>query len=89
MLQIIFGLCLVFFFPNVCQIVQRFRPTLEDMEDFVPINFESNLPAQTKLLRLMEWYPTKLQGAFYGVLFFILLAYMASASKSEFLYFQF
>ena len=70
--------------PNACQIVQRSAPTLEDMEDFVPINFESNLPAQTKLLRLMEWYPTKLQGAFYGVLFFILLAYMASASKSEF-----
>ena len=89
MLQIIIGLCLVFFFPNACQIVQRFRPTLEDMKDSVPMNFELNVPTQTKLLRLMEWRPTKLQGAFYGVLFFILLAYMASASKSEFLYFQF
>jgi hypothetical protein len=89
MLQIIIGLCLAFFFPNACQIVQRFRPTLENMKDSVPMNFELNVPAQTKLLRLMEWRPTKLQGTFYGVLFFILLAYMASAGKSEFLYFQF
>jgi len=89
MLQIIIGLCLIFFFPNVCQIVQRYRPALNDVKNPVLMNFDLNAPTQTKLLRLMEWQPTKLQGGFYGVLFFILLAYMASASKSEFLYFQF
>ena len=89
MLQIIIGLCLAFFFPNACQMVQRFRPTLEDMKNPIPTNFELNEPSQSKLLRLMEWRPTKLQGACYGILFFILLAYMASAGKSEFLYFQF
>jgi D-alanyl-lipoteichoic acid acyltransferase DltB (MBOAT superfamily) len=88
-LQIFIGLCLAFFFPNACQMVQRFRPTLEDMKDSVPMNFELNKPGQSKLLKLMAWRPTKLQGACYGILFFILLAYMASAGKSEFLYFQF
>jgi len=89
MLQIFISLFLVFYFPNTRQIVQRFRPTIEDVKEAIPNNVEFNASIQTKLLRLIEWQPTKLQGAFYGVLFFMVLSYMASASKSEFLYFQF
>jgi len=86
MLQIFICMCLVFFLPNTCQLVQRFRPTLEDFNNNAPINKNST---QTKLLGLIDWQPTKLQGALYGILFFVILSYMASTSKSEFLYFQF
>lgn len=87
--QICLGLCLVFYFPNTRQILQRYRPTLEDMTDPVSMDIKINNPLQTKLLKYTEWRPTQLQGVIYGVLFFMVLSYMASASKSEFLYFQF
>lgn len=89
MLQIFIGLCLVFFFPNTCQIVQYLSPTLKDVKDSVSRSFTLNESTQTQLLRFIEWRPNKLQGALYGVLFFILLVFLASERKSEFLYFQF
>ncbi|MGZ8944555.1 MAG: MBOAT family O-acyltransferase [Methylococcaceae bacterium] len=88
-IQLFLGLCLVFYFPNTYQITQRFRPTLEYMKDTSLITFKFNESMQAKLLRLIEYRPTKMQGAFYGILFFMVLSYMSSTSKSEFLYFQF
>ncbi|OQW76919.1 MAG: membrane-bound O-acyltransferase family protein [Proteobacteria bacterium ST_bin11] len=88
MLQILLGLCLVFLAPNTYQTMQRFRPTLEYVEDSAVVNNEFSGASRSRLFGF-EWKPTKFQGALYGVLFYMALSYMASASKSEFLYFQF
>jgi alginate O-acetyltransferase complex protein AlgI len=83
------GLVICFYLPNTRQIAWRFHPTIDGnyKNELTPI--DRGPRPLGKLLKWMEWQPTKLQGAIYGGLFFLLLMYLASASKSEFLYFQF
>ena len=84
---LLIGLVVACGFPNARQLFFRYHPTCEDME----ITRRSEI-AETqfpKLQRLFFWNDSNIQGAVYGVLFFLLIIYMASAAKSEFLYFQF
>jgi len=83
------GLILSFCFPNVCQIAKRFHPVLNDSQDYEQAPSGVLARFQSKLLQLIEMRPTKLQGACYGLLFFVLVVCVGSATKSEFLYFQF
>jgi len=83
------GLVLSFCFPNVCQIARRFYPVLNDSQEYEQTSIGLFPRFQFKLLRLIELRPMKLQGACYGLLFFMLVVYVGSAAKSEFLYFQF
>ena len=88
-LSLIFlGCMVVWVLPNVRQLFLSYRPTCEDIgkaEQFP----KSGGYFASRLLRFAGWQPTTSQGAFYGVLFFLLIAYMVSEEKSEFLYFQF
>jgi hypothetical protein len=86
---LILGLVLSFCFPNACQIAKSFQPTLDDSQEYEQSPIGRVAQFQNKLLRLIELRPTKLQGACYGLLFFVLLVCVGSATKSEFLYFQF
>lgn len=74
---------IVWTFPNVYELFCTYRPICEDMEEKVrgklSHKFYSNL----------RWKPSIWQAISYGVLFFALMQIMASAGKSEFLYFQF
>ena len=79
------GLILCFYFPNSSEITRRLHPALNDGEATISLTAR----IQNKILKLVKWQATKRQGAIYGVLFFVLLSYLASANKSEFLYFQF
>ncbi len=83
------GLVLSFCFPNVCQIARSFHPTLDDSQEYEQAPIGGVARFQSKLLQLIELRPTKLQGSCYGLLFFVLLVCVGSATKSEFLYFQF
>jgi alginate O-acetyltransferase complex protein AlgI len=83
------GLVLTFCFPNACRIARGFQPTLDDSQEYVQAPNGGVARFQSKLLHLIELRPTKLQGAAYGLLFFVLLVCIGSATKSEFLYFQF
>ena len=83
------GLVLSFCFPNACQIARGFYPTLNDSQEYEQIPIGRVARFQSKLLHTIELRPTKLQGACYGLLFFVLLVCVGSAIKSEFLYFQF
>ena len=86
---LILGLVLSFCFPNACQIARSFQPTLNDSKEYEQSPNSRVAQFQNKLLYLFEFRPTKLQGAGYGFLFFVLLVCVGSATKSEFLYFQF
>ena len=83
------GLVMSFCFPNACQIARGFQPTLDDNQEYEQTPVGGIARFQSKLLHLIELRPTKLQGACYGLLFFVLLVCVGSATKSEFLYFQF
>lgn len=89
MFQIFLGLCLVFIAPNTYQIMRRFRPTLDYVDEPSVGDRGINSILSTKIMGLVEWVPSKMQGILYGVIFYMALSYMSSSSKSEFLYFQF
>lgn len=84
-LVLISSFAIIWALPNVRQIFIHYRPTCEDMKEDKQSAVSESLP----LLSYLQWYPTKLQAICYGVLFFMILSFMASAGKSEFLYFQF
>ena len=83
------GLVLSFCFPNTCQIARRFHPVLNHTHEYDRSSIGGVARFQSKLLQLIEFRPTQLQGICYGLLFFVLLVCVGSAIKSEFLYFQF
>lgn len=80
------GLAIAWGLPNVRQLFLAQRPTCEDMEEEPG---DDAAPVLPRWLRWFEWRDSALHGAVYGLLFFALILYMASAVKSEFLYFQF
>ena len=85
-----FGFAIVWLFPNLRQLFQSYRPTCEDMKEVNQAATLETLPnLWSRFLQNLQWQPTKLQAISYGILFFVLIAFMASAGKSEFLYFQF
>lgn len=84
-LVLISSFTIIWALPNVRQIFIHYRPTCEDMKE----EKQSVVSKSWPLLSYLQWHPTKLQAICYGVLFFMILSFMASAGKSEFLYFQF
>ncbi|MDB6171780.1 MAG: hypothetical protein JWL59_1091 [Chthoniobacteraceae bacterium] len=82
------GLGIAWGFPNTRELFLSHRPTCNDLESTNYLPMAEDSPGN-QLLRFLRWRPSGLQGAFYGALFFILILYMTSAEKSEFLYFQF
>ena len=87
-LFVLAGLVIAWTLPNVRQLFLRYRPTCEDVAPGEPPKLPGIWPAQ-RLARFFTWENSAFQGALYGVLFFLLIAYLASAAPSEFLYFQF
>jgi len=85
MLALGLSLMLVWSVPNVQQMFAR-RPVCEEIPGEQSTMFAS---WHGQALRYLSWQPSKWQAVFYGVLFFMLVQYMVSAGKSEFLYFQF
>lgn len=84
-LLILFGLAVVWGMPNLRQLFAKQQPTCEDLNEKEAWESQSVGGWGAAL----EWRDSKLQGAIYGLIFLGLIAYMASAGKSEFLYFQF
>jgi len=82
-------LAICFYLPNTGQMAWRFQPTLDANQEYGKPHIEQVASVVGKLQKWMEWKSTRLQGSIYGGLLFILLMYLASAKKSEFLYFQF
>lgn len=84
---LLIGLGIACGLPNARQLFLRYHPTCEDLERSTP----SDIPGTVfpRLQSMLTWTDSRLQGVVYGVLFFVLVIYMASAGKSEFLYFQF
>ncbi len=81
------SLLITWLLPNVRQLFQGYRPTCEDTKEDLA---SKSLPIlQGLFYRSLKWQPSKLQAISYGILFFILIVFMGSADKSEFLYFQF
>ena len=82
------GLAIAWGLPNVRQLFLKYHPTCDepDKEDWA-LATEGGF--YRRWMQLFVWKNTTRQGLFYGVLFFIILVTMASASKSEFLYYQF
>jgi len=79
------GLLLVWFFPNVRQLLISYKPAWEDM-----VGKQTPAPVPDNwIARKLIWRPTRLTAVACGVLFFYVLISMASIGKSEFLYFQF
>jgi D-alanyl-lipoteichoic acid acyltransferase DltB (MBOAT superfamily) len=80
---IVVGLCLVWLFPNVRQMVQAFKPTWEDMAGV-------RTPAKSsegRLARWLTWTPSRVHAVAMALL---LIWCLDSFSKvSEFLYFRF
>ncbi|MDD5350409.1 MAG: MBOAT family protein [Chthoniobacteraceae bacterium] len=87
-LFVIAGLVIAWGLPNVRQLFLRHRPTCEDLEREEPPRKAGIWPGE-RLARFFTWENSARQGVLYGVLFFLLIAYLANAAKSEFLYFQF
>lgn len=84
------GFAIVWVLPNVRQLFRAYRPTCEDLKEdkqAAALELWPKLPGLN--LRYLQWQPTKPQAICYGILFFTIISYMASAGKSEFLYFQF
>ncbi|CAA9891395.1 Peptidoglycan O-acetyltransferase [Candidatus Methylobacter favarea] len=85
---LIIGFVIAWGLPNMRQLFANYHSTCEDSENAEQVH-KADTFRSSRWFRVLRWRPSRLQGAFYGVLFFILLSCMASASKSEFLYFQF
>ena len=85
---LIIGFVIVWGLPNLRQLFLKYHPTCEDIQNTEQLSKAETL-LSSRLFSFLRWQPSILQGAFYGVLFFMVISYMASASKSEFLYFQF
>lgn len=81
--MILFGLALVWYFPNVRQILQRYKPTWEDMAD---VKTPARMP-QGRLATGVIWKPTLMRAWIVGILFVICV--FSLTKVSEFLYFQF
>jgi D-alanyl-lipoteichoic acid acyltransferase DltB (MBOAT superfamily) len=78
------GLILVWFFPNVHQMLVRYKPSWEDLAD-VKINFISL--SQGSIPSWLTWQPTPIYGCVMGSIFMICVFTLTRVS--EFLYFQF
>lgn len=90
MLILSFGFTIAWLLPNVRQLFHAYRPTCEDMNEEGQSAASESLPKfPVCILSYLQWHPTKLQATCYRILFFILIDFMVSAGKSEFLYFQF
>ncbi len=77
----------VFFFPNVRQLFQHYRPTCEDIEGSKQTSTSNTLLQNGRLLHFLQWQPTKIFAWMTGVVF--LLSINELTHVSEFLYFQF
>lgn len=77
------GLILVWFFPNVRQIMRDYKPTWEDM---VGKATPAPLP-QNMVTRLATWKPSAGHALMAGLLFYF--CFISLNKVSEFLYFQF
>ncbi len=82
------GLAIAWGLPNVRQLFVSYRTTCDDTEETDQLTKTDTLLTR-RWFHLLKWQPSLLQGTLYGLLFFVLIKYMASASESEFLYFQF
>jgi D-alanyl-lipoteichoic acid acyltransferase DltB (MBOAT superfamily) len=81
---------LVLFFPNVRQLFQDHKTVCDDDRQEGQKTALTSTPLWVSiLLYFFRWRPGKWQAMGYGALFFVLLACMASLTKSEFIYFQF
>ncbi len=76
------GLAFVWGMPNVRQLFSKYQPTCEEIKT-------SDTESSGWLSRLLKWEASAVQGAFCGLVFALLILYMVSVAKSEFLYFQF
>lgn len=84
------GFVIVLMLPNVRQIFQHYRPVCEDAKQSPQATTIGSRPEISgTFFRLLQWQPTKLQGIFYGVLFFVLISTIAVVEKTEFIYFNF
>ena len=84
-ISIIAGLALVWFFPNVQQILLEHNPAWHDKTDGKAIaNEQDGTIARALTCRLENKFAVST-----AILFFIILLVMASSKVSEFLYFQF
>jgi len=83
---IVVGLAIAWGMPNVRQFFADSRPTCDEMEGS---ELQTPPVGANRLFQFTKWEPSLLHGVVYGLLFFMLIAYMATAAKSEFLYFQF
>jgi alginate O-acetyltransferase complex protein AlgI len=84
------GFAVIWLLPNVLQLFHSYRPTCEDLKESKAEALSASLQTHHgKFFSRLDWQPTKLQAISYGILFFLVIVSMASAGKSEFLYFQF
>lgn len=74
--------------PNVRQLFLQYKPTCEDLAKNGELAKSDEVFA-TRWAPFLVWKNSTLQGVFYGVMFFVIIIFMASAGKSEFLYYQF
>jgi len=80
---IFFGLALVWLFPNVEQVMRKYKPTWEDL-----VGKPAPAPmSQGPIARALTWTPTAIFATILGALFFACTVSLTRVS--EFLYFQF
>lgn len=79
------GFFLVWFFPNVRELLARYQPSWDDLSRPVP----SGPPPTGRTLRNLAWKLTSPFAILAGGIFFVSVLFMLSSKVSEFLYFQF
>lgn len=79
---LLFGLAIVWFLPNVRQVMRDYKPVWDDFKGGAsPNRLAAHLPSW------LTWRPVRIYALGLGTLFFVCLTSMSQ--KSEFLYFQF
>jgi alginate O-acetyltransferase complex protein AlgI len=86
--MLVAGLLIVFCLPNSGELLQRSGVVLDPLAP-VPEAGAAAPAASAPRTRWLAWRPTVLQGVLCGVVMAVAFKIMASAGKSEFLYFQF
>jgi alginate O-acetyltransferase complex protein AlgI len=86
--MMIAGLMIVFCLPNSGELLQRSGVVLDPVAP-EPEGGAAAPASVAPRTRWLAWRPTVLQGVLFGVVVAVALKIMASAGKSEFLYFQF
>lgn len=78
-----FLLIVVWFAPNTQQIMENYRPTLEEYL------VETSRVKDSNLWQKLQWQPSVIFGTILGLLLFICIKTLLSAPATEFVYFKF